>query len=91
MRTSEGDHSGSRSLDREEGRSRKAATGTRQPLPRMFSLMLSLRALPGVCGRCQGWHRLLLYLGQLLRGSTDSKSGRRGGGGNFCALLAGVD
>lgn len=54
MRTSEGDHSSNRSLDQEEGRSRKAATGTRQPLSRMYFLTLSLRALPGVCGLCQG-------------------------------------
>lgn len=68
MRTGEGDHSGSRSLDREEGRSRKAATGTRQPLPRMFSLMLSLRALPGVCGRCQGVTPVATLLGSVTQG-----------------------
>ena len=47
MRTSEGDHSSNRSLDQEEGRSRKAATGTRQPLSRMYFLTLSLRACQG--------------------------------------------
>lgn len=72
MRTSEGDHRVHWSLDQEERRSRK--TVTRQPLPRMSFLTLSLRALPGCmdyargdanCHYTQGTHSGAVWMGEL--------------------------